>query len=131
MASSSLSLFGRMQFVNKTRNSALTPNSRALRRNMTPEERRLWYEFLKLLPQTVHRQKVIGPYIADFYIASSNLIIELDGSQHYEPSGLAKDAERDACFRDNGITVLRYTNLDIKQRFPHVCEDILHHMQQT
>ncbi|MBQ5583241.1 MAG: DUF559 domain-containing protein, partial [Ruminiclostridium sp.] len=62
----------------------LRPNARNLRKEMTKEERRLWYDFLKGLPVTVHRQKVIGPYIVDFYIASSKTVIELDGSQHYE-----------------------------------------------
>jgi len=115
---------------NTTYNGTLTPNARTLRRRMTPEERRLWYEFLKLLPQTVHRQKVIGPYITDFYIAAAKLVIELDGSQHYDAVGLTKDAERDAYLSSIGITVLRYTNLDIKKRFSYVCQDILHHIQQ-
>ncbi len=61
---------------------------------MTKEERRLWYDFLKGLPITVHRQKVIGYYIADFYIASANIVIELDGSQHFEEMGIIKDSER-------------------------------------
>ena len=91
---------------------------------MTPEEKKLWHQFLKTLPVTVNRQKVIGNYIVDFYCASANLIIELDGSQHYEAEGKQKDAERDHFFNGQGIRVLRYPNNDVKQRFENVCEDI-------
>ncbi len=103
----------------------LSPNARNLRKEMTKEERRLWYDFLKGLPVTVHRQKVIGPYIVDFYIASTKTVIELDGSQHYEGSGPEKDAQRDAYLRDHGLQVLRYSNLDVIRHFDAVCQDIL------
>ena len=99
--------------------------SQELRKNMTKEERRLWYDFLKNLPVTVHRQKVIGKYIADFYIASAKIIIELDGSQHYEETAQKRDAERDEYFRQNKIKVLRYSNYDINTDFDSVCSDIL------
>ena len=95
---------------------------------MTPEENHLWYRFLKTLPCTVNRQKVFDRYIADFYIASAKLVIEIDGSQHYEPDGLKRDQERDAFFSAQGIHMLRYTNPDVNQRFSDVCEDILHHI---
>jgi len=114
--------------MNKTHNASLKPFTQSLRREMTKEERKLWYEFLKSLPCTVNRQKVIGKYNADFYIASANLVIELDGSQHYQQEGLANDQARDAYFREEGITVLRYSNLDILRRFSGVCEDILSHL---
>ncbi|MBQ9852601.1 MAG: endonuclease domain-containing protein [Ruminiclostridium sp.] len=103
----------------------LSPNARNLRKEMTKEERRLWYDFLKGLPVNVHRQKVIGPYIVDFYIASTKTVIELDGSQHYEGSGPEKDAQRDAYLRDHGLQVLRYSNLDVIRHFDAVCQDIL------
>ena len=102
-----------------------------LRKNMTREERRLWYDFLKGLPVMVHRQKVIGPYIADFYIAQEKLVVELDGSQHYEESGKAADRERDACFRTRGMQVLRYSNAEVNQNFRGVCEDILFHITSS
>ena len=103
----------------------LSPKARNLRKEMTKEERRLWYDFLKGLPVNVHRQKVIGPYIVDFYIASTKTVIELDGSQHYEGSGPEKDAQRDAYLRDHGLQVLRYSNLDVIRHFDAVCQDIL------
>ncbi len=96
---------------------------------MTKEERKLWYEFLKLLPITVNRQKVFENYIADFYIASAKIVIELDGSQHYENEQQIKtDVERDKYFEEFGITVLRYSNLDVLQNFEGVCVDISAHI---
>ncbi len=111
--------------MNRTNNSKLTANAQALRRNMTKEERHLWYDFLKSLPVTFHRQKVIGPYIADFYCAKAKLVIELDGSQHYDAGGLIADRTRDEYMHSLGLTVLRYSNLDVANNFDGVCEDIL------
>ena len=84
---------------------------------MTKEERHLWYDFLKTLPVTVHRQKVIGSYIVDFYIASAKLVIELDGSQHFEDGYQLRDIKRDEYLMKLGIRVLRYTNLEIQKNF--------------
>ena len=103
----------------------LTSLSQQLRKNMTKEEKHLWYDFLKQLPVTVNRQKVIGNYIVDFYIDSAKMIIELDGSQHYSEEGEAKDIIRDSYFKRIGIKVLRYTNRQINERFKDVCDDIL------
>ena len=95
---------------------------------MTKEERHLWYDCLKHLNVTVHRQKVMGCYIVDFYIAAAKLVIELDGSQHYEAKGKAADEKRDAYLREQGLTVLHYSNADVNQRFASVCEDIWNHL---
>ena len=118
-------------YMNELRNERLKPFSRKMRREMTKEERHLWYDFLKGLSVTVHRQKILGNYIADFYIASKKLVIELDGSQHYMDEGVRSDRDRDAWMRENGITVLRYTNLQINREFSAVCEDILKHLGDT
>ena len=117
--------------MNQLQNKKLTPNAKVLRKNMTKEERHLWYDFLKTLPVTVHRQKVIGPYIVDFYIASVKIVIELDGSQHYEEKGIKSDLERDTYLREQGILVLRYSNLDVNRKFSAVCEDILNHLNRN
>ncbi len=111
--------------MNKTKNSRLTGNAQTLRNNMTKEERHLWYDFLKTLPVTVNRQKVIGKYIVDFYVAISKLAIELDGSQHYEDKGVEKDTKREEYLTSLGIKVLRYSNLDVNRNFESVCKDIL------
>ena len=110
--------------MNQTHNPRLRGHAKQLRKNMTKEERRLWYDFLKGLPVMVHRQKVIGDYIVDFYIAEVKIVIELDGSQHYEPEGKRMDEARDTYLHSVGITVLRYSNADINLRFSSVCEDL-------
>ena len=114
--------------MNKTSNPNNTRFSQKLRREMTREERHLWYDFLKQLPITVNRQKVIGPYIVDFYCASAKLVIELDGSQHYEDAKKTEDQERDRFLTGLGLRILRYSNRDVNQQFRNVCEDILSHM---
>ena len=106
----------------------LLRHSREMRRAMTKQECRLWFDFLRSLPQTVRRQKVFGSYIVDFYIASKKLVIELDGSQHFEDIGKNYDERRDAYLKSLGLTVLRYANSDVDRNFRGVCEDILRHL---
>ena len=107
------------------------PLAKNLRRNMTPWERKLWYEFLSGYPIRFQRQKAIGDFIVDFYCAKAKLVIELDGSQHYEEKGVENDTKRDAFLNDLGIKVLRYSNLDVNQRFESVCEDILNNINTS
>ena len=79
--------------MNGTNNAKLTKHSQRLRKEMTAEEKQLWYQFLKKTPFTFHRQKVIGAYIVDFYCAKAMLVIELDGTQHYETDGQKDSAK--------------------------------------
>jgi len=109
---------------------SLSDNSRILRKNMTAEERHLWYDFLRGLNVTVNRQRVIGPYIVDFYCSCARLVIEIDGSQHYEDKGLMDDAVRDAYLSSLGLNVIRYSNHDLNRNFSVVCEDILGKIRQ-
>lgn len=95
---------------------------------MTDAERRLWYGFLRDLPIRFHRQKPIGKYIVDFYCAKANIVIELDGSQHYEDDGKKYDETRDAELNEAGITVLRYSDKDVIHNFTSVCDDILNRL---
>ena len=95
-----------------------------LRKNMTPEERHLWYDFLKAYPVRFNRQKIIGKYIVDFYSAKAKLIIELDGSQYYEEDGIKSDTERTEFLEQYGFTIIRIPNNQIKQNFRGVCEYI-------
>ena len=110
--------------MERKHNPVLTKNAKELRKNMTKEERHLWYDFLKGYPLHFLRQKVIDDYIVDFYCHDARLIIELDGSQHYENAGQKADEARDSYLNSLGITVLRYSNADINLRFSAVCEDI-------
>lgn len=91
-------------------NKQLVPLARALRKNMTKEERRLWYDFLRDYPVRFSRQKVLGRYIADFYSAEAKLIIELDGSQHYEDENIRKDARRTEFLEAYGLRIIRVAN---------------------
>ena len=110
--------------VNELHNHKLTRLSQNLRRDMTKEEKHLWYDYLRKLPITIHRQKVIGNYIVDFYCAGVKLVIELDGRQHYNEEGREADRIRDEFLAGLGINVVRYTNRQIKDNFSGVCKDI-------
>ena len=106
------------------KNDELLPRARALRREMTAQERRLWYCFLRTYPVKIYKQRIIGDYIADFYCASAKVVIELDGSQHFEPGGHRYDEKRDRFMRDLGLQVLRFSNYEINTYFDRVCESI-------
>ena len=105
-------------------NKNLVPRARELRKEMTREERRLWYEFLRTYPERFQRQKILGSYIADFYCARAKLVIELDGSQHYETEGTAKDEERTRFLKGYGLEVMRIPNNEVSRNFEGVCEKI-------
>lgn len=98
--------------------------ARTLRRNMTPHERKLWYLFLRNYPVKIYKQRIIGPFIADFYCASAKLVIEIDGSQHYDESGKTYDAERTVYLNGLGLRVIRYSNREIDREFSAVCQQI-------
>ena len=99
-------------------------NARRLRREMTPHERKLWYLCLRKYPVKIYKQRIIGRFIVDFYCASAKLVIEVDGSGHYEPQGMAYDAERSVFLSALGLEVLRFSNRDIDRDFRGVCEQI-------
>ena len=108
----------------KKYNRKLSGFAKELRSNMTKEERHLWYDFLRSYPVRFSRQKVLGKYIADFYSAEAKLVIELDGSQHYEDRGIEKDADRTAFLEGYGLTVIRIPNNEVSRNFCGVCEYI-------
>lgn len=107
--------------MQRKHNKDLVPFAKALRKEMTNEEKHLWYDFLRDYPVRFSRQKVLGRYIADFYSAEINLVIELDGSQHYDQEGKAYDAERTDFLKEYGITVVRIMNSDINTNFRGAC----------
>ena len=105
-------------------NQQLVPFAKKLRKEMTKEERHLWYDYLRTHPARFSRQKVLGKYIADFYSAKAQLVIELDGSQHFENTNLEKDAERTAFLERYGLRVIRIPNNEVNENFEGVCEYI-------
>ena len=111
-------------------NKNLTPYAKVLRKNMTPEERNLWYKFLRQYKVRFLRQKVVKNYIVDFYCSKASLIIEIDGGQHYEDSAMLNDRLRDEELSKLGYKVLRFTNLDIKNNFEGVCSVIDKNVQE-
>ena len=106
------------------KNNALLEKARKLRKEMTPQELRLWYRFLRTYPVKIYKQRIIGEYIVDFYCASAKLVIEIDGSQHYEEEGKVRDAKRTEFLESLGLKVVRYSNRDINLQFGVVCEHI-------
>ena len=106
-------------------NKKLVSNARTLRKNMTPEEKHLWYDFLKRLPFNVRRQHNIENYIVDFYIAEKKIVIEVDGIQHTALEHQEADKQRDMVLSSWNITVLRYSNDSIRNNFNAVASDIL------
>jgi very-short-patch-repair endonuclease len=99
----------------------LTPRAQSLRRDPTPAEKKLWFEFLRDLPQKFTRQKPLGPYVADFYCSHERLVIELDGDSHYNDRAKRYDKSRTAALELQGIRVIRFSNLEVLQDFEAVC----------
>ena len=108
----------------KEYNKENIPLAKNLRKNMTPWERKLWYEFLRYYPLRFQRQKAIGNYIVDFYCAKAGLVIELDGGGHYDPAQMEKDLIRTKDLEKMNLTVVRICNLDVDRNFSGVCEFI-------
>jgi very-short-patch-repair endonuclease len=105
-------------------NKTLIDRAKELRKNLTPQERKLWYEFLSSYPVRFQRQKVIDSYIADFYCAKAKLVIELDGGGHFEPDRMEYDEIRTEILKTYGLSVIRFTNFEIDQNFFGVCSVI-------
>ena len=110
--------------MDNRRNRKLVENARNLRREMTKEERHLWYDYLRNHPVKFRRQAVFGKFIVDFYCAKAKLVIELDGSQHYEPENRQADQLRTEYLEKFGVMVLRIANSEISGNFRGVCEHI-------
>ena len=110
--------------MQRKHNKQLVPLAKQLRKEMTQEERHLWYDFLRAYPVRFSRQKVLGRYIVDFYSAEAKLVIELDGSQHYEDSNVEKDKERTDFLKSYGLVVIRFPNNEVSKNFQGVCEYI-------
>ena len=112
-------------------NKKLVSTAKTLRKNMTPEEKHLWYDLLKRLPFNVRRQHNIENYIVDFYIAEKKTVIEVDGRQHLVQEHKKADKQRDLDLNSWNITVLRYSNDSIRNEFNSVSEDILKKLDLT
>ena len=117
--------------MDRKHNSKMVPFAKNLRKNMTREERHLWYDFLKDYPIKFLRQKILGKYVADFYCAKANIVIELDGSQHFETEGFINDEKRTRYLEQYKIKVIRISNLDVMKNFEGVCAHIDSEVRQS
>ena len=103
------------------KNNKLLEKARILRQDMTRHEKHLWYDFLRYYPIKIYKQRIIDNFIVDFYCHQARLVIELDGSQHYTPEGKSYDEARTEVLEKYGLRVIRFSNLDIDERFEGVC----------
>ena len=116
-------------FMSLQYNSNIIPQAKELRKNMTKQEKRLWYDFLRTYAVRFQRQKTIGNYITDFYCHQAKLIIEVDGDQHYTSEGIEYDKERTAILNTYGLKVIRFTNGEIEKHFDKVCGAIIREIE--
>lgn len=112
-------------------NKGLLLRSRELRSNMTDAERALWSRLRRkqLNGYQFYRQKIIGNYIVDFYCPKAGLVIEVDGAQHYSEEMLEADRQRDDYLRGNALTVMRFSNLEVRQNLDGVVERVLERLE--
>ena len=106
------------------RNFRMLDQARELRKNMTPQEKKLWYQFLSHYPIRFYKQRIILSFIVDFYCSEAKLVIEVDGAQHYSSQGMAYDRERSIMFQEFGLKVIRFSNHRIDNEFDEVCKEI-------
>ncbi len=110
--------------MDRKQNRQILPLARVLRKNMTKEEKHLWYDFLSQYPVRFFKQRILGKYIVDFYCSKAKLVIVLDGSQHYDDAGMLYDKERDEYLSRYGLCVIHISNLDVMKNFEGVCSYI-------
>jgi very-short-patch-repair endonuclease len=115
----------------QTYNPALVPRARAMRAEMTEPERRMWFECLKKMDDRFRRQRPIGRFIVDFYSATLNLVIEIDGESHTTPESIAYDEERTIFLQAQGLSVLRFTNHEVMQNLEGVQQTLLNWVERS
>ena len=109
--------------MERKHNREIIPNARNLRKNMTKEEKHLWYDFLRNYKMKIYRQKILGKYIADFYCAKAKLVIEIDGSQHFNDEGERKDYERTKFLEKYDLMIVRIPNNEINKKVKDYSEE--------
>ena len=106
------------------KNDSLLKYAKELRKNMTPQEKHLWYDYLSKYPVKIYRQRIIDNFIVDFYCAKAKLVIELDGSQHFTPDGKHYESLRTDVIEKYKLKVIRFSNNDVDRKFNGVCSVI-------
>jgi very-short-patch-repair endonuclease len=102
----------------------LRDTARKLRRDQTEAEQKLWSRLRRHQMKGFHfrRQYPIGPFFVDFVCLETNLIIEVDGSQHEDQSD--RDESRSEFLRDAGYTLLRFWNYEVIGEIDQVVQRI-------
>ncbi len=88
---------------------------------MTPQEKHLWYDYLRFYPIKIYKQRIIDNFIVDFYCAKARLVIELDGSPHFTPDGKKHDRLRTEAIEKYQLKVIRFANSEVDKNFDDVC----------
>ena len=117
--------------MDRKHNKDNVPFAKELRKNMTKEERHLWYDYLRTYPIRFSRQKVIGRYILDFYCAQAKIAVELDGSHHFQDLEILRDEKRTQYLSEYNIQVIRIPNDAVSGNFRGVCEYIDEAVKQS
>ena len=112
-------------------NKEIIPLAKTLRKNMTKEEKHLWYDYLKKCPVRFSRQKVLGKYIADFYSAEAKIVIELDGAQHFEEENRIYDEKRTEFLEQYDLKIIRIPNGEINTNFEGICRYLDKQIEQS
>jgi very-short-patch-repair endonuclease len=105
-------------------NQKLVAKAKELRKNATLPEKKLWGEYLRFLKPRFLRQRPINNFIVDFYCASCQLVIEIDGESHFTEEGKEYDLERTKILEGYGLRVIRFTNDQVMNHFEAVCAEI-------
>ncbi|MCZ2207812.1 endonuclease domain-containing protein [Cylindrospermopsis raciborskii] len=105
-------------------NQKLVAKAKELRKKATIPEQKLWQEYLRFLKPRFLRQRPIDNFIVDFYCASCQLVIEIDGDSHFTQEGQKYDFERTKILEGYGLTVVRFTNDQVMNHFERVCAEI-------
>ncbi len=117
--------------MERKHNKELTESAKFLRNNMTKEEKHLWYDYLRKCPVKFSRQKILERYIADFYSAEANIVIELDGAQHFEKENRIYDEKRTEFLEKYGLKIIRIPNGEINNNFEGICKYLDKQIEQS
>jgi very-short-patch-repair endonuclease len=109
----------------------LTARAKTMRENMTSAERRMWFDCLKNFAKSFRKQRPIGRFIVDFYCAELQLVIEIDGASHDSEEASTYDQERTDFLCARGLTVMRFTNIEVMNQLAAVHQKITNWITQT
>ena len=104
----------------------LKARGRSLRNNLTDAEQHLWNRLRRKQVSGIqfYRQKPIGNYIVDFYAPLVQLVVEVDGSHHFDGIQAKHDKQRSEYLAQLGFKVLRFDDRQVLMQTDAVVEEI-------